>query len=152
MLQHRHEQLWPIWRIAGYNFYWKYSLQIFGMYFSIYLYNTTPLINFTPPPCITHHLCKTNESNAQIYAVRNAEILTCHEAPITAISHRAGWIEFDPVEIWKCVVECIKVGTRNLIILDINPADIIGLGITNQRETTVLWHRTNGTPVYNAIG
>lgn len=60
--------------------------------------------------------------------------------------------EFDPLEIWKCVVECIKVGTKNLELLAINPADIVALGVTNQRETTVLWHRTNGMPVYNAIG
>lgn len=50
------------------------------------------------------------------------------------------------------MVECIKVGTKNLELLAINPADIVALGITNQRETTVLWHRTNGMPVYNAIG
>lgn len=93
-----------------------------------------------------------SELKFQIYAVKNAEILTCHEAPITEISQKPGWIEFDPVDIWKCVVECIKVGTKNLIILDINPADIIALGITNQRETTVLWHKINGMPLYNAIG
>lgn len=84
--------------------------------------------------------------------MKNAEILTCHEAPIQAISQKPGWIEYDPVEIWKCVVECINVGTKNLIFLDINPGDIIALGITNQRETTVLWHRKTGMPVYNAIG
>lgn len=49
-------------------------------------------------------------------------------------------------------MECIKEATKNLVFLDINPADIIALGLTNQRETTVLWHRTNGTPLYNAIG
>lgn len=94
----------------------------------------------------------TTPNNAQIYAVKNAEILTCHEAPISPISLKPGWIEFDPVEIWKCVVECIKVGTKNLELLAINPADIVALGVTNQRETTILWHRTNGMPVYNAIG
>lgn len=49
-------------------------------------------------------------------------------------------------------MECINEGTRNLIILEINPADIVALGVTNQRETTVLWHKINGTPIYNAIG
>lgn len=84
--------------------------------------------------------------------MKNAEILTCHETQIKVISQKPGWIEFDPLEIWKCVVECINIGTKNLVFLDINPGDIIALGITNQRETTVLWDRNTGMPVYNAIG
>lgn len=68
------------------------------------------------------------------------------------ISHQPGWLEFDPIEIWQGVVECIENATQNLIILDISPADIVALAVTNQRETTVLWNQLTGLPLYNAIG
>lgn len=42
--------------------------------------------------------------------------------------------------------------TKNLIILDINPVDIIAVGITNQRENIVLWNKITGKPLYNSIG
>lgn len=87
----------------------------------------------------------------QIYAVRNAEILTSHEAPLQPLSPQPGWIEFDPLHIWRCCVECINQGCKNLVYLDINPADIVAIGLTNQRETSVLWHRHTGVPLYNAI-
>lgn len=46
----------------------------------------------------------------------------------------------------------LQVTTDNLKKLDINPADIVGIGITNQRETTIVWNRTTGQPLYSAIG
>lgn len=42
--------------------------------------------------------------------------------------------------------------TKNLIILDIDPVDIIAVGITNQRENIVLWNKVTGEPLYNSIG
>lgn len=56
------------------------------------------------------------------------------------------------MEIWQSVVECIEAVVKNLNILDINPDDIVALAVTNQRETTVLWHKLTGLPLYNAIG
>lgn len=87
-----------------------------------------------------------------MYAARNAEVLTCHEVPLREISPQPGWIEFDPIEIWQNVVECIETATQNLIILNINPNDIVAVAVTNQRETTVLWNSLTGLPLYNAIG
>lgn len=87
-----------------------------------------------------------------MYATRNAEVLTCHEVPLREISPQPGWIEFDPIEIWQSVVECIETATQNLCLLNINPADIVALAVTNQRETTVLWNNVTGLPLYNAIG
>lgn len=88
----------------------------------------------------------------QIYAARNAEVLTCHEVELKEINTQSDWVEFDPLEIWQSVVECIETVVKNLKILDINPDDIVALAITNQRETTVLWHKLTGVPLYNAIG
>jgi glycerol kinase len=61
---------------------------------------------------------------------------------------RAGWVEHDPVEIWGNTREVIG---QALSKADITRHDIKAVGITNQRETTVVWNRTTGVPVYNAI-
>lgn len=89
----------------------------------------------------------------QVYASHNAEILTCHEIKLKRIvKDIPGWIEYDPNEIWRSVVECIEYGTQNLVYLDININDIVGLGVTNERGSTVIWNKYTGQPLYNAIG
>ena len=61
---------------------------------------------------------------------------------------RPGWVEHDPTEIWDktCAVVERALGEAGL-----TPADLAGVGITNQRETTVVWERESGDPVANAI-
>ena len=61
---------------------------------------------------------------------------------------RAGWVEHDPGEIWDNVREVIGVALSKA---DLTRHDIAAVGITNQRETTVVWDRHTGQPVYNAI-
>ncbi|MCU1546546.1 MAG: glpK [Homoserinimonas sp.] len=61
---------------------------------------------------------------------------------------RAGWVEHDPREIWGNVREVIG---QALSRASLTRHDIAAIGITNQRETTVVWDKTTGTPVYNAI-
>ncbi|MEP6479648.1 MAG: FGGY family carbohydrate kinase, partial [Rhodoglobus sp.] len=61
---------------------------------------------------------------------------------------RAGWVEHDPKEIWDNTREVIG---RALSKASLTRHDIVAVGITNQRETTVVWDRTTGEPVYNAI-
>jgi len=55
-----------------------------------------------------------------------------------------GWVEHDPVEIWTTTLGLLRKVIRN-------PADVAAIGITNQRETTVIWDRKTGKPVFNAI-
>lgn len=66
----------------------------------------------------------------------------------TQIFPQSGWVEHDPEEIWNNTHSVI-----NLAIADagISPSQICAVGITNQRETTVMWNTTTGKPVYNAI-
>jgi glycerol kinase len=59
-----------------------------------------------------------------------------------------GWVEHDPLEIWDAACRTM---TQVLSSADIAPADVAAIGITNQRETTVVWDRASGKPVYNAI-
>ncbi|WP_108252260.1 glycerol kinase GlpK [Planctomonas deserti] len=61
---------------------------------------------------------------------------------------RAGWVEHDPEEIWRNTREVIGLALSKA---DITRHDVVAIGITNQRETAVVWDRTTGKPVYNAI-
>ena len=57
-----------------------------------------------------------------------------------------GWVEHDPEEIWRAVLACCRVAAKG-----VSPREIAGVGITNQRETTVLWERASGKALHNAI-
>ena len=61
---------------------------------------------------------------------------------------KPGWVEHDPQEIWRNVLLVVRVALDKA---DLVPGDLCGLGIANQRETTVLWDRRSGAPVHNAI-
>ena len=61
---------------------------------------------------------------------------------------RAGWVEHDPLEIWRNVQKVIGLALSKA---DITRHDVAAIGITNQRETTVVWDRATGEPIYNAI-
>ena len=61
---------------------------------------------------------------------------------------RPGWVEHDPMEIYSCQY---GVMTEVLARAGVDAADIAGIGITNQRETTVVWDRKTGRPIFNAI-
>src|SRR3954452_11357904 len=61
---------------------------------------------------------------------------------------RAGWVEHDPMEIWGNTREVVG---QALARSNVAPSDVVAVCITNQRETTVVWDRTTGRPVYNAI-
>ncbi|MBX9944544.1 MAG: glycerol kinase GlpK [Reyranella sp.] len=61
---------------------------------------------------------------------------------------KPGWVEHDPEEIWSATVE---VSRAALAKAKLKPGDLAGIGITNQRETTVVWDRATGKPIHNAI-
>ncbi len=61
---------------------------------------------------------------------------------------KPGWIEHDPDEIWRRTQEVIGEAMR---AKELRPKDLAAIGITNQRETTVVWNRKTGRPVYNAL-
>ncbi|MTV25656.1 glycerol kinase GlpK [Nitriliruptoraceae bacterium ZYF776] len=61
---------------------------------------------------------------------------------------KAGWVEHDPVEIWERTRTVVKRATAGA---KLDAGDLVALGITNQRETTVVWDKRNGRPYHNAI-
>jgi len=61
---------------------------------------------------------------------------------------KAGWVEHDAMEIWTRTQEVIEGALKNS---NVSPQEIAAVGVTNQRETTVVWEKATGKPVYNAI-
>lgn len=61
---------------------------------------------------------------------------------------RAGWVEHDPEEIWNATQDVVRNVLQHA---NLAPKDIVAVGVTNQRETTVVWDRRSGKPVHNAI-
>jgi glycerol kinase len=71
-----------------------------------------------------------------------------HQLEHEQIYPQPGWVEHDPLEIWARTQEVIKGAMQQA---GANAADIAAVGITNQRETTVVWDKNSGQPLYNAI-
>ncbi|WP_429971503.1 glycerol kinase GlpK [Fructilactobacillus sp. Tb1] len=69
--------------------------------------------------------------------------------PLPQICDKNGWVEQDPDTIWSSVLSAISSA---MIDARIHPESIKAIGITNQRETTVVWDKNTGKPIYNAIG
>lgn len=89
----------------------------------------------------------TTSSRAILFDdAQNIVAMTQREFP--QIYPREGWVEHDPMEIWSS-----QYGVMMEVVAKsgVEPADIAAIGITNQRETTVLWDKETGRPVYNAI-
>jgi glycerol kinase len=78
--------------------------------------------------------------------------LCSHEIEIKQISLKEGWLEHNPVEIINAVRECAKIVIHSLPNYGFSKDDISCIGITNQRETVVVWDKNTGKPLYNAIG
>lgn len=89
----------------------------------------------------------TTSSRAIIFD-RDARPVAFAAKEFPQIYPRPGWVEHDPMDIWQTQID---VARDVLAKAGIGPADIAAIGITNQRETTILWDRATGEPVHNAI-
>ncbi|GAA4806532.1 glycerol kinase GlpK [Olivibacter ginsenosidimutans] len=89
----------------------------------------------------------TTSSRAIIFNYQGA-IVSLAQKEFTQIYPKSGWVEHDPREIWSSQIAVIA---EALVKGDIKSADIAAIGITNQRETTIVWDRETGKPIYNAI-
>lgn len=79
---------------------------------------------------------------------KNGEIVNIAQKELTQHYPQSGWVEHDAEEIYKDQVETFQ---QVLADTKIMPEEIVSIGITNQRETTVVWDRKTGKPIYNAI-
>ena len=71
-----------------------------------------------------------------------------HQLEHKQIYPQAGWVEHDPLEIWARIQEVARGAMEKARV---TPSDLAAVGITNQRETAVVWDRKTGKPYYNAI-
>ena len=89
----------------------------------------------------------TTTSRAILFNSRG-EIVSKAQYPFRQIFPQPGWVEHDPMEIWATTARALSEAVD---AAHIDPKAIAGVGITNQRETAILWDRRTGQPVYNAI-
>lgn len=89
----------------------------------------------------------TTSSRALLFD-REGTVRSVAQREFNQIFPQPGWVEHDPEEIWSSQ---ISVAVEALSRVDARPRHIAAIGITNQRETTVVWNRETGKPVYNAI-
>src|SRR6185503_5634226 len=101
-------------------------------------------MNHTPPFLLA--LDQGTTSTRAILFDASAKLVAAQTVELRQIYPANGWVEHDPEEIWQAAVACCR-GAAN----GISPAEIMAIGITNQRETTVLWDRATGIPLHNAI-
>ena len=79
---------------------------------------------------------------------KNYEIVSIGQKEFTQFFPDSGWVEHDPEEIWMSMLESCHSAIKES---KIDPSQIRAVGITNQRETTVVWDKDTGKPIYNAI-
>jgi glycerol kinase len=89
----------------------------------------------------------TTSSRAIIFD-HSGNIVSLAQKEFTQFFPRPGWVEHDPLEIWTSQ---IAVATEAILKAQLTPTDMAAIGITNQRETTIVWDKKTGRPVYNAI-
>ena len=88
----------------------------------------------------------TTSSRAILFDM-NYKIVNSAQKEYRQYFPKEGWVEQNPIELLQSQLEVLKEVSQ-----DLPHGSIIGIGITNQRETTVLWDKITGEPVYNAIG
>ena len=79
---------------------------------------------------------------------KQGNVVAKHQMEHKQYYPRASWVEHDAEEIWQCVKKCINYG---MYAGSVTKEEIVSLGITNQRETTVIWNKHTGEPYHKAI-
>ena len=87
-------------------------------------------------------------SNRCILFDRQGNIISMAQKEFTQIFPKPGWVEHDATEIWSTQ---LSVAVEAMSKIGATANDIASIGITNQRETTVIWDKNTGMPIYNAI-
>ncbi|MEN8123351.1 MAG: FGGY family carbohydrate kinase, partial [Bacteroidota bacterium] len=89
----------------------------------------------------------TSSSKAIIFN-EELKVVGVKQKEYPQIYPKPGWVEHDPEQIWESQYSVVKDLLKDLNIL---PSEILAIGITNQRETSIVWDKNTGEPVYNAI-
>ncbi|XP_071380928.1 glycerol kinase-like [Centroberyx affinis] len=93
----------------------------------------------------------TSSTRFLVFNAKTAELISHHQVEINQSFPKEGWVEEDPKEIMQSVYECMERTCEKLGQLNIDISNIKAVGVTNQRETTLVWDKETGEPLYNAI-
>lgn len=93
----------------------------------------------------------TSSSRFLIFNADNLELVTYHQEPINILTPHPGWVEQDPNEILEKTIRCMDKAIEQLHQLGYEKSQIKVIGVTNQRETTILWDKSTGKVLHNAL-
>ncbi|KAI9579153.1 glycerol kinase [Glossina fuscipes] len=93
----------------------------------------------------------TSSARFIIYRAGSDVPICSHQLDVTSFYPKEGWVEQDPIEIYEVVKKCIDVTMEEFQKKGKTLEDLVAVGITNQRESSVVWDRDTGKPLYNAI-
>uniref|UniRef100_A0A3B4TQ23 glycerol kinase n=1 Tax=Seriola dumerili TaxID=41447 RepID=A0A3B4TQ23_SERDU len=93
----------------------------------------------------------TSSTRFLVFNAKTAKLISHHQVEINQSFPKEGWVEEDPKEIMQSVYECMERTCEKLCQLNIDVSNIKAVGVTNQRETTLVWDKETGEPLYNAI-
>ncbi|XP_049886227.1 glycerol kinase [Pectinophora gossypiella] len=93
----------------------------------------------------------TSSARFIIFKANSSEVVTYHQKELDQHFPQEGWVEQDPCAILEVVTTCIEKAVEKLVAIGGRPQDIVAIGVTNQRETTIVWDRNTGKPLHNAI-
>lgn len=105
---------------------------------------TTPTIECSPIDFVVIDI-------SQVYQTPKFTELCSHKMEIIQITPQDGWCEQNPLEIMTNIRICAEEACKKLEKLGYKLSEIATIGITNQRETTIVWDKLTGEPLYNAI-
>lgn len=88
----------------------------------------------------------TTSARSVVYDIKTDKITAISNQKFKQYYPKNGWVEQDPIDIWNA-----QKKTLNDVLSTININEVIGIGITNQRETVIAWNKETGEPIYNAI-
>lgn len=93
----------------------------------------------------------TSSTRFLVFSTNTGELVTYHQMEVKRILPEEGWVEQDPIQIYNSVVECIAVVAKKLSDINIDISDIKCVGVTNQRESTIIWDKYTGNSKINFI-
>jgi len=93
----------------------------------------------------------TSSTRFLVFAAETSQLVTFHQVAVEHESPQQGWVEQDPHELLDASITCINSTVEKLRMLSVDPDDIVSIGVTNQRETVVVWDKNTGKSLYPAI-
>ena len=93
----------------------------------------------------------TSSTRFLVFVANTGELVTYHQIEVKRVFPFEGWVEQDPIELYNSVCETVDVVMEKLRNLDIDPDHIQCIGVTNQRESAIVWDRVTGRPPLTII-